>query len=165
MLGLVHYGKAIMAFLWKDKYLTGVEEIDKEHKKLFLLIYDLESLTKEGAFDPRKVKRMVVLLGSYVRMHLSYEKEWMAKHRYQLSGEAENINKDFLSLYQVLRNEIEEKEINQNWLRMLCVPAQNWLIGHMSVTNKIIRKILEYGASNPPPSILEYQILKQNENS
>ncbi len=164
MLRLVHYGKAVMAFLWEDKYLTGVEEIDKEHKKLFLLIYDLENLTNEGAFNSRKVKRMIVLLGSYVRIHLSYEKEWMAKHRYQFSEEAEHINKDFLSLYQVLRNEIEDKEVNQNLLRMLCVPAQNWLINHMSLTNKTIRKILEQGATNPPPSILEDQIQKQNEN-
>ncbi len=152
-----------MAFLWRNEYLTGAKEIDREHKKLVNLIDDLGKLIKEDRLDIRKAKRGVVLLGAYVRTHLSYEEEWMVKHGCQLNERSKDINKEFLSLYKILRNKVEKREPNRDLLEILFTPAKSWLIDHMNITNKTIRKALEAEALNPQSSILVSQIQKQSQ--
>ncbi len=152
-----------MSFLLRDEYLTNIEEIDKQHKKLATLIDNLQRIANEDDPDFRKAKRVILFLGVHVRMHFSYEDEWLANHECQLSEKIKSINEDFLRLYQVLKNKGERKGIDKNLLEMLYEPARSWFIEHMSLTSPAIRKALEDSTLNPPLSIVARQIQKQSQ--
>ncbi len=140
---MVHYGKVNMAFSWKDKYLTGLREIDRQHKKLLTLIDDLEKILKEDSLDLRELKRVVVLLGARVRAHLSYEKELVTTHGHQPNEKTSSINKNFFDAYEILRSKIEEGEIDKYLLEILCLSFKSWVFDHMNLTNGVIRRLVE----------------------
>lgn len=71
-----------MAFEWKERYMLHIEEIDKQHKKLFEIgarVYDLTQM--DSAYD-RYDEIMTVIreLLDYTQYHFKYEEELLEKY-------------------------------------------------------------------------------------
>ncbi len=137
-----------MTSLWKDEFLTGVKDIDDQHKKLATFVDRLDELAKQPKIDFREVRRAIILLGTYTRAHISYEEDWGIRYNCQFDEQHKKMNQRFLSFYQTLKNKSEEKGIDKEVLEMLYVPAKAWLTDHMSTTNHIICEAASLGISN-----------------
>lgn len=66
------------------KYHTGIEQIDREHEKLFAIINDIYKLVEEDYSD-RKYDEILALLDrleEYTQTHFSHEEEIMEKYHF-----------------------------------------------------------------------------------
>lgn len=61
---------------WSDNYLTGIPDIDKEHRGLFALINDLYDKVKAGSAET-SVKATIEALVVYVNFHFAREEGLM----------------------------------------------------------------------------------------
>lgn len=78
-----------MIFKWKDNFSTGIEEIDKQHKRLFEIggdIYDLATL-KDGQDHYDEIMALITSLKDYTIYHFGFEESLMKKYNYTEIGE------------------------------------------------------------------------------
>jgi hemerythrin len=66
---------------WKSEYSVDVQQIDKEHQKLFSMLNELHDAMrsgKGGQIAPEILKRLV----AYTREHFTYEESLMIRAQY-----------------------------------------------------------------------------------
>lgn len=66
------------------KYHTGIDEIDREHEKLFAIINDIYKLVEEDYSDENYDKALELLdrLAEYTQSHFSHEEEIMEQNHF-----------------------------------------------------------------------------------
>ena len=72
-------------FKWKEEYNTGIEEIDKQHKRLFDIANDIYVLLKNDYCIDKynKITEIIHELIDYVNFHFKEEEEFLLKIRYK----------------------------------------------------------------------------------
>lgn len=63
-----------MSIEWSERYSIGVEEIDNQHKELFLRFNNLLNACKSGVGN-KELYRLFLFLGDYVVEHFSAEEK------------------------------------------------------------------------------------------
>lgn len=74
-----------MIFNWKDSFCTGIEEIDKQHKRLFEIggeIYNL-AILKDGQDHYDEIMALLGSLRDYTEYHFGYEEGLLEKNNYE----------------------------------------------------------------------------------
>ena len=93
--------KVSLAVKWSKGLVTGVDEIDSQHKELFMRINKLLE-TGEQNHDKEKIKETIRYLEGYVKIHFGTEEKYMTKYNYPGStshkAEHEKFAKDFKEL-------------------------------------------------------------------
>lgn len=124
---------------WKDEYITGVELIDEQHKKLIEIADDLYKLLK-NQFITDKYDRIVQILNDlkdYAVFHFKSEEEYMLSIGYKkyLSHKVEHD--DFITKI----NSFDLKEIDESQQRYLIEILEfviKWIDGHILKRDKIM---------------------------
>ncbi len=124
---------------WKDEYITGVELIDEQHKKLIEIADDLYKLLK-NQFITDKYDRIVQILNDlkdYAVFHFKSEEEYMLSIGYKkyLSHKVEHD--DFTAKI----NSFDLKEIDESQQRYLIEILEfviKWIDGHILKRDKLI---------------------------
>ncbi|QER42272.1 bacteriohemerythrin [Thermodesulfobacterium sp. TA1] len=114
-----------MSFLdWNDTFLTGIKEIDMQHKKMFNMVNALYEAVRLKV-DKNFLKSSLDTLKNYFENHFKFEEEMLEKYGYpeaeKHKEEHSNFKKDFTEL--VSQEEINFTEI----LKYL----KNWWINHL----------------------------------
>ena len=132
-----------MPFTWTDdKYSTGVKEIDEQHKRLFKIINELEETLEKPELDnmnTKKIKRLIVFLGSYTKAHFGYEEECMFRNKCPLYKKNEDAHRKFINFYKDIRTESEEKGISKELAKKLYETSGNWLVNHIGKIDTHLR--------------------------
>ena len=108
-----------MKYEFTKDYLTGIDEIDAEHQKLFDLTNECYELVMESAAED-KYDQIVALLGElrdYAATHFANEEAYMEKINY---------DKRFSERYLDAIDENQQEEL----LKILDFLAR-WLFGHI----------------------------------
>jgi hemerythrin-like metal-binding protein len=63
---------------WSDRYATGIEDIDNDHRTLFTFVNDLHDKIADGAADD-DVGATLAGLVNYVQVHFEREEMIMTK--------------------------------------------------------------------------------------
>ncbi len=66
---------------WCDEYSVNVEEIDIQHQKMLEHVNNLHTAV-EACIDKNELKKLLVELVEFTRMHFSTEEKLMKKHDY-----------------------------------------------------------------------------------
>ena len=120
-------------FAWKPAYRVGVEIFDKDHQKLFELMYEMyAALNRIPSKDEAKV--VLMELKDYTETHFDREEELMKKynypdidaHRAQHEEMKQKID-EFLEKF-----DTEDVAVSKDALHYL----ENWLINHIGITDK-----------------------------
>lgn len=121
-----------MIFRWKENFSTGIEEIDKQHKRLFEIggeIYKLAVL-KDGQDHYDEIMRLLVSLKDYTVYHFGYEESLMEKYNFiELEKHKEQHNKFVEKL-----NEIELQDIDSKQEKVILDILDfivNWISSHI----------------------------------
>ena len=80
---------------WSDKYATGVERIDEDHRMIFKMAEDFRDALKEGAGDG-VYPTLLESLRAYCRGHFGFEEHCMSKFRCPAAEKNKEAHKMFL---------------------------------------------------------------------
>ena len=103
-----------MAIHWEDNLITGISDIDEQHKELFAQ-FDKLSEAIEGGTSTADVEKLLKYLNEYGCSHFANEEDLMLAHKYPGLEEQrqhhvqfkENITK----LLEMLTNNVPPREI------------------------------------------------------
>ncbi len=130
-------------FHFTDDLLTGIEEIDNEHRHLFEMLEELKGLLEDEQFADKydQVKAMIEELAEYADSHLEHEEAHMERIRDPelISQRAQHDNfrnkiQDFMF------RDISSEEQQQEALSELQEYTTRWLYHHILGSDMMIGK-------------------------
>jgi hemerythrin len=128
--------------------LTGVEEIDAQHRELFARIGALLDASRSGK-SAQEVVRLLEFLGSYVVEHFSAEERIMSDAAYPKIGSHRAEHRQFLAELETLRNELKSEGPTRLFVIRVGNRVTQWLREHIYRTDRMLGEWLrENGRSN-----------------
>ena len=120
--------------IWKDEYLTGVEEIDRQHKEFVKLINRLNMIHDLGN-NSGYALRLLNEVGKYADYHFTSEENLMVLTKYPQLDTQEKAHKDLLIRYRQLMDSYKSQNADiEDIIKFL----EAWFAGHtISVDKKI----------------------------
>lgn len=123
----------------KEEYLTGIEQIDNEHRKLFEIAEELYQLSKEE-FVPDKydnIRSLLDELREYTKFHFRHEEEYMESIGYKRMFMQKVQHDAFIK--QLDEWDLEDLDENQDeMISEILQHVTNWLIEHILEQDKAI---------------------------
>ncbi len=127
---------------WQDAFLTGIERVDAQHKKLLETLNTLHFLLKRGG-KHEPIEEIIKFLEEYTVEHFGTEEELMKKANGKLPEELYKrhlkehryfIDKvqDFQGVFDAYKSGEHEREAMLNLFAFL----SNWLCDHILKTDK-----------------------------
>lgn len=116
--------------IWDDKYSTGVESIDKQHKMLFEFTNDLEMIIKDGR-GLSYVTTSAEFLEKYVKAHFHFEEDCMFKHQCPIAGKNKEAHEKFLQAYDNFKIKLQSETYSDELLKTLHKFLENWITNHI----------------------------------
>lgn len=114
-------------WLWDLSFRLGFEEIDKQHKQLFIIANELMSNDNSfSTFD--RVKNTLQKLKEYVDTHFKDEEMMMSKYNYPLVEEHKKIHSDIVTeIKNTIKKFHDVKELKTNLENLLSA----WIRDHI----------------------------------
>lgn len=129
-------------FAFTQKYVTGIEFIDSEHKKLFSIIDRANELIQAEFLHDKYDEIMGILteLREYTEKHFSHEEEYMEQIGYPKLPEQKRAHTAFIErLVNIDINELDSIDENQQeYLVKLIDYLLSWLSNHILKSDKLI---------------------------
>jgi len=123
----------------KDEYLTGIEFIDNEHRRLFEITEEAYQLLK-NEFITDKYDRIVKILEDlreYTKQHFAHEEAYMESINYKKIFTQKIQHKEFIEKLDSLN--LEQIDENQEEaIKDIIVFLGNWLVNHILYNDKLI---------------------------
>ena len=124
---------------WSDKFKTGIEIIDEQHKELFRLfnrVYDLYN--NEFIIDKYdQIIAAVEELKEYTKYHFKVEEDYMLSIRYKKFFEHKLKHEDFIRKIDSIDYNIIDYN-QQNHLLELLKFITDWIVEHVVTVDKQI---------------------------
>lgn len=125
-----------MAIKWKESYSCGIEEIDKQHKRLFEIgdeLYTIITL-KDGLDHYDEITEILEKLKDYTIYHFNYEEGLMEKYGFSGLQEHKNQHNEFVKkVIEFEHNDIDQDQ-NAVSLNMVMFIA-DWIEKHILGTD------------------------------
>lgn len=122
-----------------EKYFTGIELIDEEHRRLFEIIAQAKQLIQEELLHDKYDEIMNILnqLREYTKVHFNDEEEYMKRIDYPLLPAQKRAHDAFVEkLSEINLDEVDENQ--QSYLEELMEYLVGWLINHIMKADKLI---------------------------
>lgn len=126
-------------YAFTEKYYTGIELIDREHRKLFEIIEQANSLIKAELLHDKYDEIVGILeqLKDYTKEHFRDEEEYMESIQYSGLPAQRRAHEAFVEkLMEINLEEIDEHQ--QEYLEELMEFLLGWLINHILKVDKRI---------------------------
>ena len=116
---------------WNDSYLLGIPMIDNQHKKLFVILDNLETLNQKQ--EKSEMHSLINELKNYVIYHFKTEEDLMVK------SQSPNIDLHVME-HELFRKKVEEfhhsyYNNNAELLNEMISFMRKWLLIHISGTD------------------------------
>lgn len=127
----------------KDEYLTGIESVDTEHRRLFELAEETYQL-QNNEFIPDKydpIKSVLEELKDYTIMHFSHEEEYMQSIGYKKLFSQKIQHEKFIEWLSNQAEEFEEEDdpdTQDETISKILSFLTDWLINHIVNMDKQI---------------------------
>lgn len=122
-----------------EKYFTGIALIDEEHRRLFEIIAQANTLIKEELLHDKydEIVNILNQLREYTQVHFSDEEEYMKHIDYPLLPAQKRAHEAFVEkLSEINLEEVDENQ--QSYLEELMEYLAGWLINHILKADKLI---------------------------
>lgn len=126
---------------FKDEFLTGIEQIDNEHRRLFELADELYTL-KHEQFIPDKydnIRDILTELRDYTNTHFEHEEEYMKSIGYTRMF-TQKVQHD--ELREIIHGwDLDAIDENQDAaIDEMLATITDWLVNHILKQDKLIGK-------------------------
>lgn len=134
--------KGNVFFAFTDKYMTGVELIDDEHRRLFEIINDTVELIRSEFLHDKydQIVHLLEQLKDYTEFHFKDEEEYMEKIHYPRIEEQKHAHAAFIEkLVEIDLDDLDNMDDNQQeYLLELVNFLATWLVQHILGADKLI---------------------------
>lgn len=137
---------------WLEEYEIGVEEIDKEHKRLFKIINKLFSSAEDGENYRRTCQEGIKFFRGHAVKHFAEEELYMATMGYEGLERHKKIHKGFREdTLPALEQELEQSNYSQEAIEHFIGVCTGWLVGHTLTEDQAIagKNISKWGELLP----------------
>lgn len=127
--------------VFTEKYLTGIELIDGEHKTLFEIIGEANDLVKAELLHDKydEIVNILTRLRDYTKEHFADEEEYMESINYPGIGAQKMAHKIFVSkLEEIDLQHVDDHQ--QEYIEELLEFLFGWLSNHILKMDKMIGK-------------------------
>jgi hemerythrin len=116
-------------FTWKDDYLLENQDIDDDHKQLFLIAF--KAFSHKDTQEPKQhIKKVIVELNDYMKEHFEREEKFMASIEFPLIDEHKQLHEKIINQINELIRRIPTMTIEQ-FERELLASIDIWLVNHI----------------------------------
>jgi len=126
--------ESVEIVVWSEKYNTGIELIDKQHKELVSLINTLHRACCRGKALDAAFKESMSRMVEYVHFHFGVEQQFLKRIKYD--GYKNHVREHTVLVNNILAaaKNFEEgrKFVPHTFVRTL----KDWLLGHIAVSDK-----------------------------
>ena len=119
-------------FTWNEKYATGIQSIDNDHRKLVQIIDELFAAMSKGE-AANIISDIVNRLADYTRTHFKREEMMMKSVGYADFESHLAIHKSFIAKVDEFKQKL--KAGNQNFSVEVAGFLRDWLINHIQNTD------------------------------
>lgn len=124
-----------MSFEWTDDLLTGVDDIDEQHKEIFVRLNSLlDALARQKGKD--EVGGFLDFLEEFVAYHFAAEEREMTGHKYPGLADHEMEHEEFKKRISALKRDFIESGASTQLVLMTVRSSCEWLVGHIRKTDK-----------------------------
>lgn len=119
-------------FVWNDRLMTGLKDIDEQHLKLVKLINELHRAMK-SRLGAAESGRILGELTDYTRYHFGFEEKMFAEHSYPATSEHKKAHKELVDKVTTFQREFQAGKagLSLDLMDFLC----DWLRGHIMKTD------------------------------
>ncbi len=132
--------------VWQDRFIIGVDSIDKEHKKLFSILNRLLMNQKDDEKSQWVCKEGIKYFKDHAMKHFADEESYMASINYIDFETHRRLHEDFRKkTLPALEKELEETAYSKDSINHFLGVCAGWLIGHTltedhAITGKTLSK-------------------------
>lgn len=132
--------------VWEDRFLIGVDVIDREHKKLFKILNKLFAFGEDETKSQWVCQEGIKYFKDHAMKHFADEERYMKSIQYEGYEIHKRIHDDFRKItLPALEKELEETEYASESVSHFLGVCTGWLIGHtltedQAITGKAISK-------------------------
>ena len=119
-----------MAIKWDDKYSTGNDDIDNQHKQIFAYLDDLEDHIENGASE-KWVSDFMSALGLYTRSHFCFEEVCMRRAKCDVASQNKVQHGKLLVAFTAANQRFKSEGISDELLQQLRKFLTSWLVNHI----------------------------------
>lgn len=130
-----------MAF-WDDNLLTGIDEIDNQHKELCHVSSELFSSFVEGKCLS-KIEPILLFFERYVNEHFEAEENFQQKIKFPFYEQHKEEHDTFKKHIQEFRISIQKEGVTEKIAQKFNLEIMNWLIFHFRETDGLISKFVK----------------------
>ena len=134
-------GEIEETMIWRDEFMTGVDEIDHEHRALVDCMNKLSLLVRQG--DVSGLSSAVSFLASYVHAHFGNEERMMHDLHYPMTGEHIQEHRRFVQVFGKLKDAILGGQHDPLYL---CFQIQllmfDWFANHTTKTDRHLSRFI-----------------------
>jgi len=116
---------------WSNEYAVGIPAIDEQHRKLAILISNLEASAGNGQ-DRDRIHSDIVMLAKYNRAHLANEEMLMRAHDYPAADEHLSEHRQFIKALADLERQSAVRQVTTELVALI----RAWEVEHVSVSDK-----------------------------
>lgn len=114
---------------WDDALLTGVDEIDAEHRELLIRINRFFDACDRGK-GREEIKEVFDFLQDYIESHFATEEKYMLRYSYPDYAAHRQLHTDFRRDFAELKKKFDDAFHDLSTLKELRVQVEtNWLLG------------------------------------
>jgi len=115
---------------WEEKYVTGVEEIDHQHKWLFDFVNDLEKQLR-GEQHNTNTLHILNSMKEYARKHFQYEEKCMYKYKCPAAAKNKSAHAQFLFAYNNFMERYEREGHSEDLAWRIHAMVEKWITNHI----------------------------------
>lgn len=119
--------------LWSEKYNTGINIIDEQHKKLIAILNSLyESFVDRTTNE--KIKEIVKEMADYTEYHFGVEEKYFKEFNYEDMEEHLAQHRYFVDQVKEFQRDMESGKVSVTFKLMNFL--RSWLIEHINGTDR-----------------------------
>ncbi|CAG0987471.1 hypothetical protein ANRL3_02539 [Anaerolineae bacterium] len=137
-------------FVWGEAFMTGVPEVDIQHKLLVQVFNELEEDINQGR-GGRTVGRVLVFLNYYAQWHFEREEKCMDKYRCPFAEMNKQAHAKFLAQFSLFYDQYRQGKVNNEMLRQVHAELGDWLVNHIMRIDARLGDTVRAGNAQKPP--------------
>ncbi len=119
-----------MSLQWDEKYSTGNDEVDTQHKQLFDYLNELEDRIEKGA-SQQWAEQFMAAVGLYTRTHFCFEEMCMRRAKCAVAAQNKVQHTKLLAAFVAMNNRFKQEGISDDLLQQLKAFLTSWLVNHI----------------------------------